>query len=46
MFDRGKQYAEKTAEGLQSHFSAHGGEERAAKLKRHHDMKKAAALSN
>ena len=44
--DRGKQYAEKTAEGLKSHFSAHGGTERAAKLTKHLGIRKAAALAN
>ena len=46
MFDRGKQNAEKTAEGLKGHFSAGGGEERAKRLKKHHDMKKAAASAH
>jgi len=35
MFQRGEQYARKTLENLQSHFSADGGEERARLLKGH-----------
>ena len=44
--DREKQYAEKAAEGLKSHFNAHGGTERAAKLTQHLAIRKAAASAN
>jgi 2-polyprenyl-6-methoxyphenol hydroxylase-like FAD-dependent oxidoreductase len=44
MFERGKQNAEKTWNNLQGHFSAHGAEERAARLKGHYEKRKAAGL--
>lgn len=44
MFERGKENAEKTWKNLQGHFSAHGAEERAARLKGHFEKRKAAGL--
>ena len=42
MFERGKQNAQKTADNMKLHFSADGGEERAGKMRKHYEMKKAA----
>lgn len=44
MFERGKQNAEKTWDNMQGHFSAHGAEERAARLRGHYEKRKAAGL--
>ena len=44
MFERGTQNAQKTWDNMQAHFSAHGAEERAGKLSKHYEMKKAAEL--
>lgn len=44
MFVRGKQNAEKTWKNMQGHFSAGGGEERAARLQGQYERKKAAGL--
>jgi 2-polyprenyl-6-methoxyphenol hydroxylase-like FAD-dependent oxidoreductase len=42
MFERGKQNAQKTADNMKLHFSADGGEERAGKMRKHYEMRKAA----
>lgn len=42
MFERGKQNAQKTANNMKLHFSADGGEERAGKMRKHYEMRKAA----
>ncbi|KAK9482982.1 hypothetical protein V1527DRAFT_474613 [Lipomyces starkeyi] len=35
MYERGEEYAQKTWHGLQAHFSATGGQERAEKIRKH-----------
>jgi 2-polyprenyl-6-methoxyphenol hydroxylase-like FAD-dependent oxidoreductase len=42
MFEGGKQNAQKTANNMKLHFSADGGEERAGKMRKHYEMRKAA----
>ena len=42
MHERGEEYARKTWDGMQSHFSATGGQERAAKMRKHAAAKSAA----
>jgi 2-polyprenyl-6-methoxyphenol hydroxylase-like FAD-dependent oxidoreductase len=44
MFERGRENAQKTWDNMQGHFSAHGGEARAARFKAHYEKRKAAGL--
>ena len=41
MFERAKEYAEKTRDNMEKHFSANGAEERAGQFRKHHEMQKA-----
>jgi 2-polyprenyl-6-methoxyphenol hydroxylase-like FAD-dependent oxidoreductase len=44
MFERGRENTQKTWDNMQGHFSAHGGEGRAARFKAHYEKRKAAGL--